>query len=81
MNDNLKAEIKKMELERHAASSAKGLAQKRVKFDVWFSQRKDLIPPIHKKEILAADFKARGLESEATMEQFDRALKLYGVSI
>lgn len=80
MSDSLKTEIKKMELERRS-TSMKSAAHKKVKFDVWFSQRKDLIPAIHKKEILAADFMARGLDSEATMEQFDRALKLYGVSI
>jgi hypothetical protein len=52
-----------------------------VHFESWFHQRKNIIPGIHKKEVIQADFKSRGLGAEATMEQFDRALKLYGIRI
>jgi hypothetical protein len=50
-------------------------------FDTWHAIRQGAIPSQHKKEILKADFKARGLLSLATMEQFDEALEKYGVKL
>jgi hypothetical protein len=50
-------------------------------FDTWHAIRQGAIPSQHKKEILKADFKARGLLSLATMEQFDQALEKYGVKL
>lgn len=78
MSDSIAKEIKKMEQERRQNSGGTPL-EKKVHFESWFNQRKHLIPEIHKKEVILADFKARGLDIEATMEQFDRALRLYGV--
>jgi len=78
MSENIMNEIKKMEQERREAS---GVQPKHavLHFDSWFHQRKQVIPVIHKKEVIMADFKARGLKLEATMDEFDRALRLYGI--
>lgn len=50
-------------------------------FDTWFAVRQGDIPDHHRKEVLKADFKARGLKHQETLEIFDMALKLYGVNI
>lgn len=74
----LKQKIKEMEqLKRKVESPNNEL----VTFDAWFHRRKDAIPSRHMKEILSADFSARGLKGTATMEQFDKALALYGVKL
>jgi hypothetical protein len=78
MSDSIMKEIKKMEQERRQKSGGEP-SQRKVHFESWFNQRKHVIPEIHKKEVLVADFKSRGLGLEASMEEFDRALRLYGV--
>jgi hypothetical protein len=52
-----------------------------IDFDTWHAIRQAAIPQQHKKEILKADFKARGLGQIETMQKFDEALRLYGVMI
>jgi hypothetical protein len=52
-----------------------------VDFDAWFAAREAKIPPQHRKEILKADFKARGVPTIATMSAFDEALRKYGVTL
>lgn len=52
-----------------------------VEFDAWFASRASKIPTQHHKEILKADFKARGLGQMASLEQYDDALKRYGVKL
>jgi hypothetical protein len=74
----LKDKIKKMETEQRVPSLNK---DKLVSFDSWFHQRKDVIPKHHMKEVIMADFKARGLDKEATTEQYDKALRMYGIKI
>jgi hypothetical protein len=78
MSDKLMSEIKKMEQERREASGGQP-QESRINFEAWFHMRKQLMSAVHKKEVIMADFKSRGLESEATVEQFDRALRLYGI--
>jgi hypothetical protein len=81
---SLDEQIKQMEQEKRKESIAKvsdKKPEKKVSFDSWFHQRKDQIKSCHKKEILMADFKARGLSSKATMAEFDKALELYGVKL
>lgn len=51
----------------------------KVDFDAWYASRGAIIPRQHYKEILKADFKARGLSTIETMEMFDEALRKYGV--
>jgi hypothetical protein len=50
-------------------------------FDTWHAIRQGQIPMQHRKEVLKADFRARGLLALATMEQFDQALEKYGVKL
>jgi hypothetical protein len=52
-----------------------------MSFDEWYIVKSPLIPAQHRKEILRADFKARGLVKKHTMQQFDEALAKYGVKI
>ena len=55
--------------------------QPKLDFDGWHAMRKHLIPALHKKEILKADFKARKVPALATIAEFDEALKKYGVKL
>lgn len=52
-----------------------------VDFDGWWATRRSKIPEHHRKEIIRADFKGRGLSDSETMEDFDAALKLYGLKL
>ena len=56
-------------------------AEPKVQFDGWYALRSSVIPAIHKKEILKADFKGRKVPMVATMAEFDEALKKYGVEL
>ncbi len=76
---DLAAEIKKMEQAKRKPALIK--QDKVVGFDSWYHQRKSGIPKQHRKEILWADFSARGVEKHSTVKEFDRALKLYGVEL
>ena len=58
----------------------KGSGEK-VDFDAWFALREPNIPEMHKKEIIKADFKGRGLGQNETIEDFDKALTIYGVKL
>ena len=53
----------------------------KVQFDGWYAMRSGVIPAIHKKEILKADFKGQRVPMIATMAEFDNALKKYGVTL
>jgi hypothetical protein len=53
----------------------------KVEFNVWFAMREKRIPPQHLREILWADFKARGLGIRESIADFDKALELYGVKL
>ena len=77
----LKEQIKLMEKQKRGSVESEGAKDKLVSFDQWFHLRKDKIPSRHMKEILVADFKSRGLDDTATMEQFDKTLALYGVKL
>ena len=75
----VKAEIKKMEDSKRIEKPVK--ADKVVSFDSWYHQRSTKIPKQHLREIIMADFTSRGLGKKATMEEYDKALKLYGVKL
>lgn len=76
---DLKAQIKEMENKKREVAPIK--PNVKVSFDSWYHQRKNKIPKQHMKEVLAADFKSRGLGVEATMEEYDKALNIYGVKL
>jgi len=78
--DELRAKIKQMESSKRepiVAKEEEGL----IPFESWWHQRREAIPKHHAKEVISADFKARGLGNEATLEQFDKALSLYGIRL
>jgi hypothetical protein len=75
---SLEDQIKEMEKNKRDAAPTSSLP---VSFDSWFHQRSDKIAKCHYKEIIMADFKARGISEEATVEEFDKALALYGVKL
>ncbi len=76
---DLKAKIKEMEDSKRVEVPVQ--ADKKVSFDSWYHQRSKQIPKQHIKEILIADFMSRGYGKEATMEEYDKALKLYGIKL
>lgn len=76
---DLAGEIKRMEDARRKAAPAK--QDKVMSFNSWYHQRKGVIPKQHMKEIIWADFVARGVKDMSTMEEFDKALGLYGVKL
>lgn len=53
----------------------------KVDFDAWFAVRAGQIPRHHHKEIIKADFKARGLGQCESLEDFDGALNKYGIKL
>lgn len=53
----------------------------KVDFDAWFAMRGSKIPPQHHKEIVKADFKGRGLSQHESLEDFDAALRKYGIKL
>ena len=56
-------------------------AEPKLDFDTWYALRKDMIPSQHHKEIIRADFYARGLDENETEKTFDAALAKYGVNL
>lgn len=78
---NLKDEIKKMETKKREKSAPKQAAEKKISFDSWYHLRKNLIKKCHMKEIIWADFTARGVKLKQTMAEFDKALELYGIKL
>ena len=78
---NLKDQIKAMETKKREDSTPEVSVEKRVSFDSWFHQRKKQIAKCHMKEVIWADFTARGIKKEQTMGEFDKALELYGVKL
>lgn len=78
---SLKAKIKEMEAQKREEMTPEAPAEKMVSFDSWYHQRKDKIAKCHLKEIIKADFEARGMKKEASMGEFDKALELYGVKL
>ena len=75
----LAAEIKAMEEAKRKATPVK--KDSTVSFNSWYHQRKHMIPKHHMKEIIWADMSARGMKEQATVEEFDKALELYGVKL
>jgi hypothetical protein len=81
MAKNLKEKIKEMEQKNREETTPKVKPLEVISFNSWYHQKKDKIAKCHHKEIIMADFKARGLGEEATVEEFDKALELYGVKL
>jgi hypothetical protein len=78
---NNKLEAEKPQVVEAASPAPAEEVVAKVDFDVWHTLRKGAIPKQHHKEILKADFKARGLSQEESMADFDTALGKYGVKL
>lgn len=50
-----------------------------MEFEVWWVLASKNLAPQHRKEIIRADFKARGLKDKEPKDAYDKALKMYGV--
>lgn len=57
----------------------KEVKPKLISFETWWFMRSKMIPSIHAKEIIIADFKSRGLKEFEVIEDFDAALTKYGI--
>lgn len=82
----LKKEIKEMERKKReaahkAAAVAPAPANRDISYDEWYMMRSAAIPKVHRKEVLRADFKARGLGKKADLASYDEALEKYGVKL
>jgi len=75
----LASKIKQMEDAQRKPAPVK--QDKIVSFNTWYHLRKKDIPKQHVKEIVWADMRARGVKELSTVEEFDRALGLYGVKL
>ena len=75
----LAAEIKAMEDTKRKVVPIK--QDKTISYNSWYHQRKTSIPKQHLKEVIWADMSARGIKTESTVEEFDKALELYGVTL
>jgi hypothetical protein len=62
-------------------AAPKEAAAPKFDFDAWFASRQPKIPRHHRKEILRADFTARGLGQCESLADFDAALNKYGVKL
>ena len=83
--EKLEVEVALQEQPKKAVKSAPKSPLKKeeskIDFDSWFAQRSAKIPAQHHREILKADFKARGVGEEATMAEYDNALNKYGIKL
>jgi hypothetical protein len=54
----------------------------KVPFDIWWMNVvRDLGLKAHMKEIIKADFRARGLTGEETVKRFNEALRAFGYTV
>jgi len=76
----LKNKIKEMETAKRLEAVVHMPPDNMVSFDQWWvalSKRMSLRPSL--KEIMWADFRARGLNKEESNAKYDEALKLFGL--
>jgi hypothetical protein len=52
-----------------------------MEFEAWYAVRGVSIPAHHHREILRADFRARGVPNKASLEDYDKALLAYGIKL
>ena len=77
---SLKRKIKEMETAQREQSQPLTKADDLLSFDQWWvmlGKRMTLKPSL--KEIMWADFKARGLKKEELAAKYDEGLKLFGL--
>jgi hypothetical protein len=52
-----------------------------IAFDAWWASVQKRMPLQHHKEVVMADFKARGLSKQEPANVFNKALAQYGVKL
>ena len=72
---------KEVKVIKETAIIIEEIKPKLISFETWWFMRSSRIPRIHAKEIVAIDFKSRGLGKLETVEDFDAALVKYGVKL
>jgi hypothetical protein len=81
----LKAEVKEAEDKRRQENLKKAAPRKveelKLDFSSWYTLRCSMIPRKHYKEIIRADFEARGLSKKETCAVYDAALAKYGIKL
>jgi hypothetical protein len=55
--------------------------QPSVSFDAWWAMVQKQMPRQHSKEVVLADFKARGMRMQEPVSAYNNALTLYGVKL
>lgn len=83
-NDELQPELQAEEAPKPAApkpAPKKVQEPEKLDFDSWYAMNEDKIPGHHRKEIIKADFKGRGMKQEESSASFDAALRKYGVKL
>lgn len=53
----------------------------KIDFDSWWASNMAKIPAQHRKEIILADMKGRGLSDKETAEAYKKALAQYGIKL
>jgi hypothetical protein len=76
---SLKRQIREMEAAKRDAQAAP-VPEKSLSFDEWWIllQKRTPLRP-HLKEIIWADFNARGLKKQELATKYDEGLKLFGL--
>ena len=70
------------EYERAMRAKTEQPEENKVEFDQWWVIRStELKQPVHIKEILRADAKARGLAKEESVSRWDWAAKQFGLTL
>ena len=69
------------EMAEQVAPEMEAVTEELIDFEHWYSMREEAIPAQHHREILKADFKGQKVPALATMDQFDNALRKYGVEL
>lgn len=78
----LKQKIKEAEDKKRVEAIKKAnLVPRKIEFDVWYAMRQRQIPKHHRREIIRADFMARGMPNEALKAEYDEALQVYGIKL
>lgn len=78
-NGDVDSSIEQLDVEESDMVEAE--AAVKVEFEGWWAIRSGVIPDVHKKEIIEADFKGRKVPMVSTMADFDEALKQYGIKL
>ena len=53
----------------------------KIDFDAWWAMNEKKIPAHHHKEVILADFRARGLSLRESIQSYNDGLKRYGLKI